>query len=115
MTSPAIPSLLDQDDARRGTEAFPNLVQSTTDVITTEPSVPGKKRRNHRAGRKKKNRRRSFAVAEEDGEDGNAIRPSLDPRPRPATTRPSFFRMGQSGGRALSESSLDSEALLDHR
>lgn len=83
------------------------------------PNLPetalGKKRRNHRAGKKKKNRRRSFAVAEERGERENVIRPDLDSHARPAETRPPFYRLGQSGGRALSESSMDSEALLDHR
>lgn len=78
-------------------------------------TVPGKKRRNHRAGKKKKNRRRSFALAEEGGERENVTRPDLDSHAHPSETRPPFYRLGQSGGRALSESSMESEALLDHR
>ena len=114
MTSPPIPSLLEQDDVCRDTEAFPKHTQSSG--TATEKSATGKKRRNNRAGRKKKGRRPSFAVAEEDSEAGNtiAIHPSLDSRHHVSTSRPSFLRMGQSGGRALSESSLDSETLLDH-
>lgn len=111
MTSPAIPRLPEQDDARQGTEDSSKDIQSTTDVKPIEKSAPGKKRRNHRAGKKTKNRRRSFAATEEDGEDGIAIHPSLDSRTL-TETRPSFYRMGQSG---RSESSFDSEALLDHR
>ena len=89
---------------------------TTAAVPPIGPSAPSKKRRNHRAGRKKKNRRQSFAVTEELGDNENAIHANHDSLAHSATTRPPFYRLGQSGGRAMSESSMDSEAaLLDHR
>jgi len=82
-----------------------------------EQTAPSKRRRNHRGGKHKKNRRKSFAIAEDESGGVEALRSSrdhLDPlTPDPA--RPSFYRLGQSGGRNLSSTSLDSEALLDHR
>ena len=35
--------------------------------------------------------------------------------PISATARPGLYRLGQSGGRNLSDTSINSEALLDHR
>ena len=102
---------------QRPTEALQNT-QSTTNAL---PMVAGesaglKKRRNHRGGKKKKNRRQSFAVtSDEPGQgDGNRSNRDLLDVNRASASRPSFYRLGQSG-RNLSETSLDSEALLDHR
>lgn len=114
MADSAIPNLPQPSDDGGDTTPFPTL-QLTSNATLSEQPAPGKKRRNHRAGKKKKNRRRSFAVTDEGGERENAIRPDLDSHAHPSEARPPFYRLGQSGGRAGSESSMDSEALLDHR
>ena len=101
---------------RRPTEALLNT-QSTTDVLAGgDPNAPGKKRRNHRGGRKKKNRRQSFLPGNQEGSTDPA-RSSRDLNEPSASSaaRPPFYRLGQSGGGNLSETSLDSNALLDHR
>lgn len=113
MTEPVLPKMTEQDD-ERDTVAFPKF-QSTSNVPPNEQSAPLKKRKNHRAGRKTKGRRRSFAVVDEAGEHDNATNPNLDSQQHSLATRPPFYSFGHSGGRALSESSMDSEALLDHR
>lgn len=103
----------------RPTEALLHT-QSTSNAV---PGVQGeqapasRKRRNHRAGKKKKARRQSFAVPEDDEGNEHRDRPGLDLRGQPHSTaaRPPFYRLGQSGSRNLSETSLDSSALLDHR
>lgn len=93
--------------------------QSTTDVLAAAQGDPSaaSKRRNHRGGKKKKkNRRQSFlpAAAEEEADPArsnqNLHEPATSTNPRPP-----FYRLGQSGGQNLSETSLDSNALLDHR
>lgn len=81
-----------------------------------DPSAAGKRRKNHRGGKKKKNRRQSFLPAAEEGNLGNAGPNRNTEEPQTAASqRPPFYRLGQSGGRNLSEISLDSNALLDHR
>ena len=100
----------------RPTEALLNT-QSTTDMFGgVDPNAPGKKRRNHRGGKKKKNRRQSFLPGAQEG-SMNAARSNHDTNePQSSSTaRPPMYRLGQSGGRNLSETSLDSNALLDHR
>lgn len=72
----------------------------------------GKKRLNHRGGKKKKRARRpSFAVSTE---DGSGILDSSDRQRGDSlnAARESFYRLH--GGNA-SNTSLESEALLDHR
>lgn len=106
-------------DSHRPTEALLNT-QSTSNAIPEalrENAAPGKKRRNHRAARKKRNRRQSFVLPDERSSNSNTIRPNEDPHEQSlsATSRPPFYRLGQSGGGNLSETSLDSSALLDHR
>ena len=102
----------------RPTEALLNT-QSTTDVLAAaqgDPNAAGK-RRNHRGGKKKKkNRRQSFLPAAAEGEADPARSTQNLHEPATSTTpRPPFYRLGQSGGRNLSDTSLDSNALLDHR
>ncbi len=115
----ATSSTVGQSGPHRPTEAFTNT-QSTSAANPTaqgEQAAPSKRRRNHRGGKHKKNRRKSFAIAEDEGgsvEASRSNRDHLDPL-TPAPARPSFYRLGQSGGRTLSSTSLDSEALLDHR
>ena len=108
----------DPSAPHRPTEALLNT-QSTTDVLAAaqgDPSGAGK-RRNHRGGKKKKkNRRQSFlpAAAEEEVDPARSNQNLHEPATS-TTTRPPFYSLGQSGGRNLSETSLDSNALLDHR
>ena len=102
----------------RPTETLLNT-QSTTDVLAAaqgDPSAAGK-RRNHRGGKKKKkNRRQSFLPAAAHEEvDPTRSNQNLHEPATSTTPRPPFYRLGQSGGRNLSETSLDSNALLDHR
>lgn len=104
---------------RRPTDALLNT-QSTSNAIAPshgDQTTAGRKRRNHRAGKKKKPRRQSFAVPGDEGGNGAAMRSSQDllEQSRSTGTRPPFYRLGQSSGRNLSETSLDSEMLLDHR
>ena len=102
--------------SHRPTETLQNT-QSTSSAIPQDgPAQPSKKRRNHRANKKKKqNRRESFLpdTGVEEMEPSRLNRNIEDPNS--ATARPPFYRLGQSGGRNLSETSLASEALLDHR
>lgn len=104
---------------QRPTAALLNT-QSTSNAIVLaqdDQTIVGKKRRNHRAGKKKKNRRQSFAVPGDESGNGAAMRSSQEllEQSRSAGPRPPFYRLGQSGGGTLSETSLDSEMLLDHR
>lgn len=101
---------------QRPTEALLNT-QSTSTANAPAQATAGKKRRNHRAGKKKKPRRQSFAVPGDESGNGAAMRSSQDllEQSRSTGSRPPFYRLGQSGGRNMSETSLDSEMLLDHR
>lgn len=119
MASPARQSPPKASSIQRPTDAL-LTTQSTSNAITTaqaEQTVGGRKRRNHRAGKKKKNRRQSFAIGEDETVDREAMRSNpdlLDQSHTPGARQP-FYRLGQSGGRNMSETSLDSQALLDHR
>ncbi|KAL8808499.1 MAG: hypothetical protein Q9182_000050 [Xanthomendoza sp. 2 TL-2023] len=106
----------DASAASRPTHALTNK-QSTSASVTISEGAASKKRRNHRGGKRKKSRRQSFAVPDEG--DETAIPPrstheSTDP-PTSSSNRPPMYRLGQSGGRTLSSTSMDSQALLDHR
>lgn len=103
----------------RPIEALTNT-QSTTDALAAtqlDVATAGKRRRNHRAGKKtKKNHRQSFLPGTEEG-DKDPARSSqnvVEPQ-NSGPVRPPFYTLGKSSGRNLSESSLASEALLDHR
>jgi hypothetical protein len=99
---------------QRPTGALQNT-QSASNAIPTEGSSTLKKRRNHRGGKRKKNRRQSFAAGPANLGTGEGSKSNLDLLEPPASTsRPTFYRLGQSG-RNMSSTSLDSEALLDHR
>ena len=93
--------------------------QSTTDVLAAaqmDTGLPGKRRKNHRAGKKRKNRRQSFLPGTEEDVVGSTRQEHDNEDPEHSDpVRPPFYRLGQSGGRNLSETSLDSNALLDHR
>lgn len=119
MENPATHSGPTTSRAQRPTDAL-LITQSTSNVIAPvegDQATAGKKRRNHRAGKKKKPRRQSFAPPGDECDNGAAMRSSQDllEQSRSTGPRPPFYRLGQSGGRNLSETSLDSEMLLDHR
>ena len=116
MASPgaATPSESTPSAPRRPTEGLYNT-QSTTDATAAnELTGAGKKRRSHRGGKKKKSRRQSFlpTLAPQNGGPSSQ---NPDEAVQSTTARPPFYRMNRSGGRNLSETSLDSNALLDHR
>lgn len=81
--------------------------------------VPTKKKR-HRAGKKRRNRRQSFIAPsdttatemEQDQTQAQGQRPGLLSTARPSAAQTSFFRLKSA---ARSNTSLESEALLDHR
>lgn len=65
-----------------------------------------KKRKNHRAGKKRKGQKRATEAGES----------AMDrARPSQSGDRPAFYRAYQSDNLNLSGTSLDSDALLDHR
>jgi magnesium transporter len=76
----------------------------------SQKGTPKKKRKNRH--RRRRNRRQSFLAADEDNPAPvKADRPSeLGPSTQERPQRPVFYR-----GRNLSNTSLESEALLDHR
>ena len=104
-------------------QRLPEGLVATQPTSNAVPQAPGdggaasKRRRNHRGGqKKKKNRRQSFAAPSEDPEGTDNPRSNGDHLQPPATAqRPSFYRLGHSGRSNLSDTSLDSQALLDHR
>lgn len=71
------------------------------------------KKRKHRGGKKRRNRRQSFAAPADEPptEDMTTERPSLLNAPS-SSSRSNFYRLGQVN---RSNTSLESEALLDHR
>ncbi|KAI6717442.1 hypothetical protein JHW43_000098 [Diplocarpon mali] len=80
---------------------------SSTATLRPEASTPiPKKKRNHRGG-KKKRRRQSFAASTEDGSGMLGTSHRVDSE---SAARASFYRVQN-----LSNTSLESEALLDHR
>ncbi|KAI9838519.1 MAG: magnesium and cobalt transport protein CorA [Sclerophora amabilis] len=99
--------------------------QSSSNMPVEGPAPPGaaaSKKKKHRAGKKRRNRRQSFAMATDQESNGAAAAAAaaaqsgsshnlLDDSGNP---RPPFYRLGRSG-RNLSNTSLESEALLDHR
>lgn len=79
---------------------------------SANPNGDGKpKKKRHRAGKNRKKRRQSFAAASEASEAVGPERPSVIDA-RTATQQASFYRLNH-GNR--SNTSLESEALLDHR
>jgi magnesium transporter len=90
--------------------------QRTQSVL--QSGSESKKKRKHRGKKSKRNRRQSFAAPSEESslpptipeimtEQNGTTRPDAD-------VRKPFYRLGHSGGN-LSTTSLESEALLDHR
>jgi magnesium transporter len=79
--------------------------------VVISQAIP-KKKRNHRGGRKKRTRKQSFAVSTEDGSGMLETSQSHRRGPSESAVRNSFYRLQ---GRNLSNTSIESEALLDHR
>jgi magnesium transporter len=74
-------------------------------------AVPAKKRKGHRGGMKKRTRQQSFAAHNNGTGSAEAGRSRSDLQTLlSGTPRTSFY-----SGRNLSETSLESEVLLDHR
>ena len=91
----------------RPTEALQNTQSTSAAVPQDDQPLGPKKRRNHRSKKKKQNRRQSFRPDADEG--------GITEAPSSAAARPGLNRLGYSGGRNLSDTSLASEALLDHR
>lgn len=100
------------------TRPAPNPIQPEVSELphnTLRPvaaaSTPSKKKRNnHRGGKKRRNRRQSFAGPSDNGSSMGEI--SQLNRAESRGVRDSFYIQH---GRNLSNTSLESEALLDHR
>jgi len=99
-----------------------NVLQTTAEEpsessATIRPSEgtsgdPQRKKRNHRGGKKKRRRRQSFAASTEDGSDMPHTPQLSRPGASLSAARSSFYRMQTQN---LSGTSIESEALLDHR
>ncbi|KAN0121943.1 cora domain containing protein [Hyaloscypha variabilis] len=76
------------------------------------PQTIPKKKRNHRGGKKKRTRKQSFAASTEDGSGMPETSHSHRRGPSESAVRNSFYRLQ---GRNMSNTSIESEALLDHR
>ena len=102
----------------RPSDALQNT-QSTSNVVPTTGEgggAGGKKKKR----RKRRNRRQSFLAPTDASSvgDSESLRPAqhLEDVPEGVQIRPPLYQLGQSGpGRTLSTTSLESEALLDHR
>lgn len=89
---------------------------STRDGVANsrgQAEASGSKKKRHRAGKKRRNRRQSFAAPSEStaAENEGNERPTLTTT-RPSATQTSFYRLKSA---ARSNTSLESDALLDHR
>ncbi|WPH00192.1 putative metal ion transporter c17a12.14 [Acrodontium crateriforme] len=91
------------------------LARTATNSTNPNSGAAAPKKKKHRAGKKKKsNRRQSFAAPSETTEDAGETqqRPNLLNLPSQRTQNSGFYRLQTGQG---SNSSLASEALLDHR
>lgn len=95
-----------------GPSATPNESNATIRPDVAVPQSAPRKKRNHRGGKKKRPRRQSFAVTDEEG--SRMLENPHDSRSgqSQSAARSSFYRIQ---GSNLSNTSLESEALLDHR
>jgi magnesium transporter len=71
-----------------------------------------RKKRNHRGGKKKRARKQSFAASTEGSGMGEETSQSIRQAQSHSAARASFYRLQ---GRHASNTSIESEALLDHR
>jgi magnesium transporter len=89
-----------------------NTSNSTLRPDAASSQTAPRKKRNHRGGKKKRLRRKSFAVSTEDGHGMPETTQPSRPGQSQNAARSSFYRLH---GQNLSNTSLESEALLDHR
>jgi len=92
--------------------AGPSTSNSTLRPEGNASQPAPRKKRNHRGGKKKRARRQSFAVSNEDGSGMPETPQSHRAGHSQSAARSSFYRLQ---GRNLSNTSIESEALLDHR
>lgn len=85
---------------------------ATADPTVARPGHSRKKRKDHRGGKKKRNRRQSFAAPSDDGSGLLEISQSRDDMQARSAARSSFYRLKEHN---MSNTSIDSEILLDHR
>lgn len=84
------------------------------EFLTAPLATEAVKKKNKRRRKKKPARRESFAASGEGIAANESSRASHDVLPSPSAAKPQLYKLGQSG-RNLSDTSLDSQALLDHR
>ncbi|KAF1848431.1 magnesium transporter ALR2 [Cucurbitaria berberidis CBS 394.84] len=116
---PAEPSTAPPMGANQGGPSYADAAGSSNaaDQRSQDPSGPSStapaKKKKHRGGKKRRNRRQSFAATHDMGEDMSDERPSLANVAGHGRSRgsSSFYRQHSN----LSSTSLESEALLDHR
>ncbi len=89
-----------------------NNSNATLRPDATIQQATSKKKRNHRGGKKKRARKQSFAASTEDGSGMPETSNSHRMGHSESAVRNSFYRLQ---GRNLSSTSIESEALLDHR
>ena len=102
----------DASNTGEGASSHMPNIHPSTNYNGNVPSVAGsstgkKKRKNHRAGKKRKGQHKRGAQDPDD--------PIERTRPSQSGDRPAFYRAYQSDNLNLSGTSLDSDALLDHR
>ncbi|QSZ34023.1 hypothetical protein DSL72_005603 [Monilinia vaccinii-corymbosi] len=83
---------------------------NTTSTPAKSKNASKKKRNNHRGGKNKRPRRQSFAASTEDGNGLVETSTAQRVAQSQSASRSNFYR-----GRNLSATSIESEALLDHR
>jgi magnesium transporter len=100
------PTALQGDHSRDGESA------STLRPDPTAAQGPARRKRNHRGGKKKRNRRQSFAAPSDDGSGlPETSQSRVDVQVQSGKRSNSFYRLQ----RNLSNTSFESETLLDHR
>lgn len=87
--------------AEPASRAPSSVAAPASSAADSKPRPQPRKRKGHRGGKKKRSRRKSFAALAEDSHDEMHQSPS-----------DAFYKMPQGN---LSDVSIDSEALLDHR
>jgi magnesium transporter len=121
-----LPPPPNRTSANQSVPARPSVapIQESSDAVEQRnQSLPQggsetRKKRKHRGKKSKRNRRQSFAATSE-ASAGPPVLPEImteengGHRSNSGLRQP-FYRLGQSGGN-LSNTSLESEALLDHR
>ncbi|KAJ4375158.1 CorA metal ion transporter [Neocucurbitaria cava] len=115
----AMPSDAPPKGTNQGAPTYAEAAGSSNAADAGSQDQPGPsataqaKKKKHRGGKKRRNRRQSFAATQDMGEDLSDERPSLTNVAGHGRSRGSSSFYRQHGN--LSNTSLESEALLDHR